>query len=44
MQGGWKSETPIVAMSSGNAEGAKGRRCETADGSKHAPTLSGLCA
>ena len=26
-----KSEAPIVAMNSGNAEGAKGCRCETTD-------------
>ena len=31
MQGGWKSEALIVAMNSGNAEGAKGRQRETAD-------------
>jgi hypothetical protein len=30
MQGGWKSEASEVAMNSGNAEGAKGRRCEIA--------------
>ena len=29
--GGRKSEVPIVAMNSGNAEGAKGRRCEITD-------------
>jgi hypothetical protein len=29
MQGHWKSEAPIVVMNSGNAEGAKGCRCET---------------
>lgn len=29
MEGHWKSEAPIVAMNSGNAEGAKGCRRET---------------
>jgi hypothetical protein len=31
MQGGWKSEALIVAKNSGNAGGAKERRCEKAD-------------
>ena len=30
-RGYWKSEAPIVAMNSGNAEGAKGCRCEITD-------------
>lgn len=31
MEGYWKSEAPIVAMNSGNAEGAKGYRREAVD-------------
>ena len=39
-----KSELPIVAVKSGNADGAKGRRYWDNGLAKHAPTLSGLCA
>ena len=39
-----KSESPIVAMKSGNADGAKGRRYWDSGLAKHAPTPSGLCA
>jgi hypothetical protein len=39
-----KSEPPIVAMKSGNAEGAKGWQYWDNELGKHAPTLSGLCA
>ncbi len=39
-----KSEPPIRAMKSGNADGAKGRRYWDNGLAKHAPTPSGLCA
>ena len=39
-----KSESSIVAMKSGNADGAKGRRYWDNGSAKHAPTPSGLCA
>ena len=39
-----KSEAPIRAMNSGNAEGAKGRRSEITGKGKHDPTPSGLCS
>jgi hypothetical protein len=39
-----KSELPIRAMKSGNADGAKGWQYWDSEVGRHAPTPSGLCA